>query len=72
MSKKIVIASCLSCPSRDHRGAFGHISYIPVCRRTGKDLPYTVGASAGMTLVASPTYAIPDFCPLEDDNAHTS
>ena len=68
MAKKFIpINSCSECPSRDHRGAFGRIAYIPICRATGKELPYDVVTNpiSGISS-ASATYEIPEWCPLED------
>ena len=67
MAKCIVIETCASCPNHDHAGAFGRISYIPLCRAETppRTLPYTVGLS-GSVVVADATDVIPDWCPLED------
>jgi hypothetical protein len=55
MSRVIRITECRQCPSCDHKGGFGKIAYIPVCRATGKELPYTVGLGYGTMLVATQT-----------------
>lgn len=57
----IPVKSCLECPHRAHEGGFDKVSFIPMCNNTMKQLPYTVGKS----LIISPTYEIPDWCPLE-------
>lgn len=63
----IPIPSCAMCPHRDHRGAFGFISYVPVCRNMrGRELPHDV--VKGETLkgaVAKLKPGIPDWCPLK-------
>lgn len=68
-SRKIVIRSCDECYSKDHKGAFGQVRYIPTCRKTGKDLPYTTSSSIqrnnAVFINAIYTGAIPDWCPLE-------
>lgn len=61
MIKIIRIETCKECTNRDHKGAFGRISYIPICRKAGMELPYTEHKGK-----ASPTYEIPDWCPLEN------
>ena len=38
-TRKIVIKDCEDCPSLDHKGAFGKLSRIPVCRKANKELP---------------------------------
>lgn len=50
----------------DHKGAFAAISYVPVCRKTGKELPHTISYSAKIGASASYTGIIPSFCPLPD------
>lgn len=67
----IPIKTCNDCPHKDHRGGFGRVAYIPVCRLTDKNLPYTVGAS-GLTrmIIANYTGEIPDSCPLGELNEH--
>lgn len=64
--KKIVINSCSACPHKDHKGGFGQVSYVPVCRKVNRELPYTVGVSLKV-VTASMTGDIPDWCPLEDN-----
>lgn len=66
MSKKIVIQSCGVCPHKDHKGGFGNIAYIPICRAANKELPYTETARNGRCY-ANATLVIPGWCPLEDD-----
>lgn len=71
MTKVIVINNCLGCPNKDHKGGFGAISYIPVCRigsPTGRarELPYEVGLSYDKMVTAGVKPGIPDWCPLED------
>ncbi len=65
MAKVIVIDKCSICPNTDHKGAFGKISYIPVCRLARKSLPYEVVRN-GTCVTASRTDIIPEWCPLED------
>ena len=65
MKKVIVIDNCNKCPNRDHKGAFGVISYIPRCKLTGEELPFTLGNSSRV-VVAVATGVIPDTCPLDN------
>lgn len=58
----IVIDKCNLCPFSDHKGAFGAVACIPVCRRANRELPYTVHVDRGPR--ATPTNEIPDWCPL--------
>ena len=67
MSKVIVIDSCLTCPHRDHKGAFARVAYIPVCGLKSRRLPYKQAEAYGM-IVANPTGKIPTWCPLENRN----
>ena len=64
MTKMILIESCNTCPSKDHKGAFGRVQYVPVCRRTNKELGYTVHADMRGNVGASYNGIIPSFCPL--------
>jgi hypothetical protein len=74
MNRKIVITVCGVCPHKDHKGAFGQVSYIPYCKSTGQELPYTIstgmlpGKYGGPLSQANPTGVIPDWCPLEFNN----
>jgi len=63
--RMIRVNDCGDCPHLDHKGAFGRVAYIPVCRNANKDLPYTVDASTAGFCTASQTGGIPDWCPLE-------
>ena len=66
MSRKIVIDKCFSCPSYGHKGGFAKVSYVPVCRWKGKELPHTVEQGDNKDFIyASPTGVIPDWCELE-------
>lgn len=64
--KCIPIPSCRECPSRDHKGGFGTIAYVPVCRRTNRELPYTLGSGHRGRVIAVSSDEIPDWCPLPD------
>ena len=69
--KKITVTQCTGCPNRDHKGAFGQVSYVPVCRKLGKVIPYTVTEQkTGLStlLIASQKVDIPSWCPLEDND----
>lgn len=66
MNRKIVFLTCEDCPHFDHKGAFGKIAYVPVCRKKKKELPYAK-AVEGERVMASATYVIPDWCPLPVD-----
>ena len=62
----IPIPSCGQCQFRDHKGAFGAVAYVPVCRRTNKELPHSLGNTPGGRPVALATEVIPDWCPLPE------
>ena len=62
--RKIVLTDCGQCPSCDHKGGFGRIAYVPVCRAAKKDLPHTLHVGIGGGAQASRTPGIPDWCPL--------
>ena len=64
-ARKIVLKNCTHCPHRDHKGAFGNPACVPVCRLAQQELPYTVTPGSNGRLHASPTYVIPEWCPLE-------
>lgn len=67
--KCIPIPSCAECPHRDHKGGFGEVAYVPVCRRVNKELPHTVGTrktTMGYRMIASQVEGIPEWCPLPD------
>lgn len=69
MARKIVICDCSECPHHDHKGAFGIVAYIPVCRETNlthNELPYVKDVSSG-GITAIGTDVIPNWCPLEED-----
>lgn len=65
MSRAIEVTSCEGCPFKDHRGAFGAIAYVPKCRQTSKDLPYTLTEVQGRAY-AHYTGEIPEWCPLPE------
>lgn len=69
MTRKIVIANCRLCPHKDHMGAFAAVACVPIYREANKELPHTItGAERPFnTLKASPTYEIPDWCPLPEN-----
>ena len=69
MDRKIVIKGCGQCPYVDHRGGFGHISYIPCCMRVNptKNLPYRIAKGHGDMVVANGTGVIPEWCPLTEN-----
>lgn len=64
-ARKIVLKTCTHCPHRDHKGAFGNPACVPVCRLAQQELPHTVTPGSNGRLHASPTYVIPEWCPLE-------
>lgn len=66
--RKIVIKTCEECPHIDHEGGFGRIAYIPRCANAKKNLPYTVEASDAGRVYAEPTYEIPEWCPLKEND----
>lgn len=49
----------------DHKGAFGKPSCVPVCRLAQQEFPQTIALGSNGRLHVSPTYAIPEWCPLE-------
>ncbi len=63
--RMIRITSCLECPRRNHRGAFGNPGLVPFCRAKNRDLPHTIHRGYGGHPQARPTGEIPDWCPLE-------
>ena len=69
--RKIVLTDCQRCPSLDHKGGFGSVAYIPVCRAVNKEQPYTVSVMDGGRVQASRTPGIPDWCPLPFNAALT-
>ena len=67
MTRIIRIESCKDCHFRDHKGAFGRIGYIPICRNgQSRELPYTASPSGiGGRLYAEVCEGVPGWCPLE-------
>lgn len=70
----IKIETCKDCPNLDHRGGFGKVLYVPWCKQTGLDLPYTVEIHQRSAFVggaprmyASTNFEIPESCPLPKD-----
>ena len=66
-ARKIVIRDCGECPRSDHKGAFGKVSRIPVCRKADRELPWTPIASSDGFVRAKRGSGIPDWCPLPKD-----
>ena len=69
-ARKIVIQDCGECPHSDHKGAFGKVSRIPVCRKADRELPWTpsVGNRGRVSAVSAKREpGIPDWCPLPND-----
>ena len=66
-ARKIVIQDCGECPSSDHKGEFGAISRIPVCRKADCELPWTTSANRAGFVSAKREPGIPDWCPLPKD-----
>lgn len=64
-ARKIVQQTCSGCQHKDHNGAFGNISCVPVCRFAKQELPYTTTVGDSGRVHAHPTNVIPDWCPLE-------
>ena len=67
MSNRFIkIEKCSDCPKCNHKGAFGAVAYIPICRAVCSELPYTTHAVErnGQRLHAIQTPGIPDWCPL--------
>lgn len=60
----IEIDSCEDCPSKAHKGAFGHVAYIPICRANDKELPHTVNTNEKGGVFARYTGEIPEWCSL--------
>lgn len=59
----IEVTTCEHCHHRDHKGAFAPVSYVPVCRLSGGELPHEIQL-AGKCVKASLKPGIPDTCPL--------
>lgn len=67
--KCIPIPSCQECPHRDHKGGFGTVAYVPVCRKANKELPHTVEVGPNKVthrMFAKLAEGIPEWCPLPD------
>ena len=64
-ARKIVQQTCSGCQYKDHTGAFGTISCVPICRFAKQELPYTTTVGDSGRVHAHPTNVIPDWCPLE-------
>ena len=65
--KCIPISGCRECPHSDHKGAFGAIAYVPICRMAERELPHTVGFDTRMGRgLASLSEGFPNWCPLPD------
>ena len=64
MTRIIRIESCGVCPNKDDKGAFGPVSYVPVCRMMKRTLPYTEEELNGR-VYASLVNDIPSWCQLE-------
>lgn len=64
-ARKIVLKTCLGCPHRDHKGAFGNPACVPVCRLKNTELPYTTRTGDNGKIHALPTYELPGWCPLD-------
>ena len=66
-ARKIVIQDCGECPHSDHKGAFGKVSRIPVCRKADRELPWTPSVGNRGSVSAKREPGIPDWCPLPND-----
>lgn len=72
MKRYIEINNCRDCPHRDHRGGYGKVMYIPVCRKIDKTIEYatelrTRTSGRGqvfVNVVAIQSVDIPEWCPL--------
>jgi hypothetical protein len=64
MPRAIIVENCSKCPHRDHKGAFGKVAYIPVCRLKNRELPYVSEVTIRGTVVANQIGNCPDWCPL--------
>jgi len=56
--RKIVVESCVECPNRGHKGAFGGVRYKPICRENNRNLPYKT--KEDFAIVKD---GIPSWCP---------
>ena len=63
--KIIPVLSCRECPHSDHRGGFGQVAYLPVCRKANQEMPWEPVLN-GTRVQAKQTVDIPDWCPLEE------
>lgn len=68
-ARKIVIEDCGECPYDDHKGGFGRVSYIPVCRKANREPPWKPEADRYGFVRARREPGIPDWCPLQEDAA---
>lgn len=64
--KMIPVNSCTKCPNLDHKGAFGFVAYVPVCRFANRTLPHWSKMNESGRAYAELIDQIPDWCPLED------
>lgn len=72
-TRKITIKTCQACPHIATYDALD-VDNAPFCNKTekGLDLPFVTRMICGNRMaVASPTYVIPDWCPLEADDGVT-
>ena len=65
--KYLPMTSCSYCPYRETGPADAGIGYLPSCMRVGRALPYELGAGLHGRVIALPTNALPDWCPLPEN-----
>ena len=69
-ARKIVISDCKDCQKLDHKGAFGKVPKIPVCRKVDKELPWDpVVSEITSNIYARRIPEIPKWCPLPKDES---
>lgn len=66
--KKLPIKDCVSCPYFANAGVVEKVMYQAYCAKaSNRYLPYIKRESrSSCRYYATPTYMIPDWCPLED------
>lgn len=64
MARYIKLGSCGTCPHRGHKGGFGAVAYIPVCRKANRELPWEPKGDRNGRVTATASDQIPDWCPL--------
>lgn len=64
--RAILVEGCRNCHFRDHKGAFGEVACVPICRHANKEIPYTVIVERGRKHASISVPDYPDWCPLPE------